>query len=86
MKAIRAGWESSAFKKEPFKLTYILVTKRHAMRFYPSTTRGSVTDHKHVSKHGNNLKPGLFVEHAVVHPNHYNFYLQAHAAIKGKLI
>ncbi|KAL2261286.1 hypothetical protein VTK26DRAFT_4477 [Humicola hyalothermophila] len=54
------------------KITVIIATKRHHVRFFPE--RGD--------KNGNCL-PGTLVEHQVTHPFHYDFYLCSHVAIQG---
>ncbi|KAL2135155.1 hypothetical protein VTI74DRAFT_9586 [Chaetomium olivicolor] len=54
------------------KLTVIIATKRHHIRFFPE--RGD--------RNGNCL-PGTLVEREVTHPFHYDFYLCSHSAIQG---
>lgn len=54
------------------KITVIIATKRHHIRFFPQ--KGD--------KNGNCL-PGTLVEQAVTHPFHYDFYLCSHSAIQG---
>lgn len=55
------------------KITVIVATKRHNIRFFPQTGG---------DKNGNAL-PGTLVEREVTHPYHYDFYLCSHVAIQG---
>lgn len=57
------------------KITVIVGTKRHHIRFFPS----SPTDG---DKNGNPF-PGTIVETEVTHPFHYDFYLCSHFALQG---
>ncbi|RMY71806.1 hypothetical protein D0863_04911 [Hortaea werneckii] len=59
----------------PFKLTYVVVGKRHNTRFYP--------DAKEVQGNKGNVKPGLVVDQVITHPYSMDFYLQSHEAIQG---
>jgi eukaryotic translation initiation factor 2C len=54
------------------KITVIIATKRHHIRFFPE--RGD--------RNGNCL-PGTLVEREITHPFHYDFYLCSHVAIQG---
>ncbi|KAK2609741.1 hypothetical protein N8I77_003228 [Diaporthe amygdali] len=56
------------------KITVIVATKRHHMRFFPGSGSGD--------KNGNPL-PGTIIEHEITHPFHYDFYLCSHVAIQG---
>lgn len=56
------------------KITVIVATKRHHIRFFPGSGAGD--------KNGNPL-PGTIVEHEVTHPFHFDFYLCSHVAIQG---
>jgi eukaryotic translation initiation factor 2C len=60
-------------KNKP-KITVIVATKRHHIRFFPGSGAGD--------KNGNPL-PGTVIEHEVTHPFHYDFYLCSHVAIQG---
>lgn len=55
------------------KITVIVATKRHHIRFFPGKTG---------DRNGNPL-PGTVVEQEVTHPYHYDFYLCSHVAIQG---
>ncbi|KAL4730323.1 Protein argonaute [Fusarium chlamydosporum] len=57
--------------KQP-KMTVIIATKRHHVRFFPQ--KGD--------KNGNPL-PGTLVEKEVTHPFMFDFYLNSHVAIQG---
>jgi eukaryotic translation initiation factor 2C len=54
------------------KITVIICTKRHHIRFFPE--RGDKNK---------NCLPGTLVEKEVTHPFHYDFYLCSHVAIQG---
>ncbi|BGP57316.1 Protein argonaute [Rhodotorula sphaerocarpa] len=57
------------------KLTYIVCMKRHNVRFFSS-------DPKNTDRTGN-LVPGVVVDRHVTHPYVFDFFLQAHAGLKG---
>ncbi|GAA6064192.1 hypothetical protein JCM10212_005773 [Sporobolomyces blumeae] len=57
------------------KLTYIVCAKRHNIRFFPK----NAADQDRTG----NLPPGTVVDTDVVHPYLFEFYLQAHAGLKG---
>lgn len=54
------------------KITVIIATKRHHIRFFPE--RGD---------RNGNCMPGTLVEREITHPFHYDFYLCSHVAIQG---
>ncbi|KAF1807456.1 hypothetical protein FB192DRAFT_1465653 [Mucor lusitanicus] len=56
-------------------ITFVVVQKRHRVRFLPLNRNDA-------DRSGNCL-PGLVVDTDIVHPYEFDFYLQAHAAIKG---
>jgi len=60
-------------KNKP-KITVIVATKRHHIRFFPERGQGD---------RNNNPMPGTLVEKEVTHPFHYDFYLCSHVAIQG---
>lgn len=72
VKAIRSILEEVGRNKP--KITVIVATKRHHIRFFPGSGAGD--------KNGNPL-PGTVVEHEVTHPFHFDFYLCSHVAIQG---
>ncbi|KAI6554182.1 hypothetical protein MCOR04_010429 [Pyricularia oryzae] len=59
------------------KITVMVATKRHHIRFFPKPGDSSSGD-----RNGNAL-PGTVVERVVTHPFHYDFYLCSHVAIQG---
>jgi eukaryotic translation initiation factor 2C len=59
-------------KAPPPKITVIIATKRHHIRFFPE--RGD--------RNGNPM-PGTLLDREVTHPFHYDFYLCSHVAIQG---
>ena len=62
---------------EPPKFTVVIVGKRHHTRFYP--TRLEDAD----EIHGHNPRPGTVVDRGITMQKGWDFYLQAHAALKG---
>ncbi|KAK3386269.1 Piwi domain-containing protein [Sordaria brevicollis] len=56
----------------PPRVTVIVATKRHHIRFFPENG----------DKNGN-CQPGTLVEREVTHPFHYDFYLNSHFALQG---
>ncbi|KAI1131443.1 Piwi domain-containing protein [Nemania abortiva] len=59
------------------KLTVIIATKRHHIRFFPKPNDQSTGD-----RNANPL-PGTLVERDATHPHHFDFYLCSHVAIQG---
>lgn len=62
-----------------FKLTYVVVGKRHNTRFYP---KDSANVAESIPNNGN-VKPGLVVDQVITHPLSFDFYLQSHKPIAG---
>jgi hypothetical protein len=58
------------------KVTLIIVKKRHNTRFFV-----------HDPNTGNmvNVQPGTVVDTDIVHPEGFDFYLNSHAALQGRL-
>lgn len=54
------------------KVTLLVVGKRHHTRFFPSSKSGT-----------ENIPCGLVIDHTVVNPQHFNFYLQSHDSPLG---
>ncbi|TKA72344.1 hypothetical protein B0A55_06764 [Friedmanniomyces simplex] len=61
----------------PFKMTFVVVGKRHNTRFYDTDGRSKM------SGNNSNVKPGLVVDEVITHPYGMDFYLQSHEPIKG---
>ncbi|KUI56371.1 Protein argonaute [Cytospora mali] len=57
------------------KITVIVATKRHHIRFFPMGPDGG--------DNNKNPYPGMVIEHEITHPFHYDFYLCSHVAIQG---
>ncbi|KAA1473082.1 Piwi-domain-containing protein [Dentipellis sp. KUC8613] len=81
--AIQEAWAQfiKPFKEDlPLKLTYIVVGKRHHIRFFPpDRTPPAVVDRS------NNFTAGLVVDQGVIDPSiSKNFYLQSHGGLKGR--
>ncbi len=70
---VKALCKSINPKVDP-KFLVIVASKRHHVRFFPNKSDGD--------RNGNAL-PGTLVESGVTHPFEFDFYLCAHAAIKG---
>lgn len=65
-----------------FKLTFIVVGKRHHARFFPKPETDMINNSS--GKYGNaNVKPGLVVDQVITNKKYPNFYLQSHNPIKG---
>ena len=62
---------------EPPKFTIVIVGKRHHTRFYPTSSEHAD------AKHGYNPRPGTVVDRGITMQKGWDFYLQAHAALKG---
>lgn len=79
LKTLQNGFQQ--FKKEKkipnhrFRISLIVCGKRHNTRFYPS--RGDRADEN------SNPLPGTVVDRYVTDSRDWDFYLQAHAALKG---
>lgn len=57
------------------RITVVVVGKRHHTRFYPTSEDGA--------DRGSNCLPGTVVDRGVTEARNWDFFLQAHAAIKG---
>jgi len=71
IKALRAAFKEVG--APPPKVTVIVATKRHHIRFFPE---------KEKDRNGNPL-PGTLIDKEVTHPFQYDFYLCSHVAIQG---
>lgn len=74
LKAIRDAIEK-LYKGPKPKITLLVVTKRHHVRFYPTNDQGC--DDK------NNCKNGTIVDRSITRPWYFDFYLQAQAPLQG---
>ncbi|KAJ3293094.1 argonaute 1 [Borealophlyctis nickersoniae] len=57
------------------KITYVAVQKRHSARFFPI--------HREDADRSGNVQAGTVVDRGVVHPVHFDFYLNSHAGLQG---
>ncbi|KAL0580091.1 hypothetical protein V5O48_001950 [Marasmius crinis-equi] len=83
IEAIESVWKTKNIKNPP-KLTYIIVGKRHHVAFFPEG--GSQMNDINGSgvKGTGNCKPGFVVDRELANPfPQADFYLQSHAAIIG---
>ncbi|XP_011307692.1 protein argonaute-2 isoform X2 [Fopius arisanus] len=58
------------------KITFLVVQKRHHIRFFP-------TDPKNSDDRNGNVQAGTVVDTNITHPSHIDFYLVSHASIQG---
>ena len=79
LRPIRALCEGLYHKQgsKPPKITIVIVGKRHHTRFYP--TDASQAD----GIHGYNPLNGTVVDRGITMQDGWDFYLQAHTALKG---
>jgi eukaryotic translation initiation factor 2C len=75
MRNIREACQSLSADYKP-KITYIVCQKRHHTRFFVQNEREGV------GKAGN-VPPGTVVDHVVVHPVEFDFFLCSHFGIQG---
>ncbi|KAK8079646.1 eukaryotic translation initiation factor 2c [Apiospora hydei] len=60
------------------KITVVIVTKRHHVRFFRSDAKDVTNFDTH-----ENPKPGLLVQEGATHPDDWDFFLTSHNAIQG---
>lgn len=63
-----------------FRLTYVVVGKRHNTRFYP---RDAQNREEAIGNNNGNVRPGLLVDQVITHPFTFDFFLQSHKPITG---
>jgi eukaryotic translation initiation factor 2C len=66
---------NQVFPNEALNITYIVVQKRHHIRFFPMNI-----DHRDES---GNCSPGTIVNSVITEPGRPEFFLQSHSGIKG---
>lgn len=66
-----------AKSKQP-RVTIVVSVKRHQTRFYP-------TDEKHIHLRSKSPKEGTVVDRGVTNVRYWDFFMQAHASLQGKL-
>jgi len=90
--AYKQARQQTKTMSKPFKLTFVIVTKRHSSRFFPTKKRDCTgIDARDPMKSNLNVRPGLYVGDTVTDPGptakgsetFTNFYLQPHEALKG---
>jgi eukaryotic translation initiation factor 2C len=59
------------------KVTFIVVAKRHHVRFFPTNNNQFAA-----AKNGN-FSSGLVVDRDIVHPTYWDFYLQSQRPLMG---
>ncbi|KAK0184437.1 argonaute-like protein [Armillaria mellea] len=72
LKALKAACKTLGVNA---KITFIIVGKRHHIRFFP-------TERNHTDSSGNCLA-GTVVDQGVGHPTEFDFYLQSHGGLLG---
>jgi eukaryotic translation initiation factor 2C len=60
---------------DPLSVTFIVVQKRHHVRFFPMNP-------KDADRNGNVL-PGTVVDKAITSPHEWDFYLNSHGSLQG---
>ncbi|GAA6042866.1 hypothetical protein JCM8097_007198 [Rhodosporidiobolus ruineniae] len=75
--SIKAAFRAIDAKWNP-KLTYVICAKRHNVRLFAANPNNQGD----VDRTGN-LPPGTVVDSTITHPFAFDFYLQAHAGLKG---
>lgn len=79
--AIREACTSLSENYQP-KITFLIVQKRHHVRFFPTSQANSDDYHKN-----KNVQAGTIVDSEITNPAYTNFYLVSHASIQvGKNI
>ncbi|XP_035736736.1 protein argonaute-2-like isoform X2 [Vespa mandarinia] len=73
--ALRKGFDSVSTDYNPL-ITFLVVQKRHHIRFFPTDSRNS--DDRNF-----NVQAGTIVDTHITHPSHIDFYLVSHASIQG---
>ena len=79
-----AGSGRSSKPVPPFRLTFVVVGKRHNTRFYPQP--GKENEDSWASGTGlvnGNVLPGCVVDQGITHPYIFDFYLQSHQPLRG---
>jgi len=74
IKAIRSACEALEKGYRP-KVTFIVVAKRHHVRFFP-------TDRREADRTGNCMA-GTVVDNDICHPQFYDYYLLSHPGLQG---
>ena len=84
LKPVQVCYEKRYYnhKLRPPKITIIIVGKRHHTRFYPTHEGHADTKHGGLTKLCNPLN-GTVVDRGITMHKGWDFYLQAHSAIKG---
>ncbi|KAH9867104.1 hypothetical protein IAQ61_007696 [Plenodomus lingam] len=87
---IRAAFKEAAktcnVMNNKFKLTAVVVAKRHHVRFMPGTDDPNYAKLDPRKEANGNCKPGTLVDTVVTSPYFSDFYLQSHDGIKGTAI
>ncbi|XP_071041678.1 protein argonaute-4 [Parasteatoda tepidariorum] len=73
--AIRDACKEISKSYQP-AITFVVVQKRHHVRFRPE-------DHRDGARPEGNVPPGTVVDTEIVHPVHRDFYLCSHLGLKG---
>ncbi|KAK0483210.1 Piwi domain-containing protein [Armillaria novae-zelandiae] len=74
--AVQRFYKGKGVNRRP-QLTFLVVTKRHHFRFFPSPGQGDRSANCHA---------GFFVDNELKHPVYNDFYLQSQAGLKGTSI
>jgi len=68
-------WKNKSLPGSPPKITFIIVAKKHHVRFFPR-------DNRDADRSGN-CPAGMVVDQEIVSPVDYDFYLQSHGGLLG---
>lgn len=77
LSALRGAFESLGREYKPL-VTFLVVQKRHHIRFFP-------TDRRNSDDRNFNVQAGTIVDTHITHPSHIDFYLVSHASIQVNL-
>ena len=79
--AIRQAWKIASKRAvEELKMTFVIATKRHNTRFYPTDPWA---DNAPITANTYNCLPGTIVESGITHPHHFDFFLLSHNGLTG---
>ncbi|GJJ07203.1 hypothetical protein Clacol_001403 [Clathrus columnatus] len=68
-------WKSQGFPGKPPALTFIIVGKKHHVRFFPKDNRAR--------DRSGNCPAGTVIDKDIISPTDYDFYLQSHSGLLG---
>ena len=75
--AINEGWANKGMPQHKPKITFIVVGKRHHIRFMPSDSSSG--------DRSGNCPAGFVVDTEITGPGIFDFYLQSHGGLLGSM-